>query len=418
MRQKVYAILVCIGLIIFLFSVTSAQKSSSQLKNNKKKIEQDILQTQKLLNETKKNKNATLQQAALLRKQIANRENLIYEINNELYEMELELDANEETIKELDKKLEYMKTDYSRIVYMAYKNRRSTDKLTFLLSAKNFNQMYQRIKYYTLFSLKVKDQVQEIEQVQNEIKQSNNELTAIKEGKVVLLDGKEKELRQLEIDRKAKNATANQLKKKENQLANELKKKEKKRRELDLAIKKAIEQEIMAANAKRNADKSGSNKNSGSSKGTSTEILLTPEEKIISTNFQNNKGLLPWPVAKGRTIVEYGKRPHPDVPSVTIDNKGIDILVEANEPVRAVFNGVVTATLDLMGSKVVMIRHGEYITVYQNLATVTVKKGDHVKSKQNIGTVAKASGSSTYELHFEVWKNKVNLNPSSWIASR
>lgn len=418
MRQKVCAIVGVICLILLVITIAPAQKSSSQLKNNKKKIEQDILQTQKLLNETKKDKNATLQQAALLRKQIANRENLIYEINNELYEMELEMDANEEIIREMDKKLEYMKTDYSRIVYMAYKNRRSTDKLTFLLSAKNFNQMYQRIKYYTLFSTKVKDQVVEIEKVQGEIRHSNEELTAVKEGKVMLLDGKEKELKKLEIDRKEKNATANKLKKKENQLASELKKKEKKRRELDLAIKKAIEQEILAANAKRNAAKGGSGKGTSGSKGSSTEIMLTPEEKIISTNFQNNKGSLPWPVAKGRTIVEYGKRPHPDVPSVTIDNKGIDILVEANEPVRAIFNGVVTATLELMGSKVVMIRHGEYITVYQNLATVSVKKGDNVKSKQTIGTVAKASGSSTYELHFEVWKNKVNLNPSAWIASR
>lgn len=417
MKRKVAIFTGFILLIITALSISYAQKSSSQLKNNKKKVEQEILQTQKLLNETTKNKKATLQQAALLRQQIANRENLIYEINNELYTMELEMDANEEMLKEMDRKLEYMKTDYSRAIYMAYKNRRTLNKLTFLLSAQNFNQMYRRAKYYKQFSTEVKKQITQIEQLQKEIKKSNEELSLLKDGKTILLDGKEKELRQLEIDRKAKNAAANQLKKQESQLATELKKKEKKRRELDLAIKKAIEEEIMAANAKRNAEKNKKKGEKTTSKN-SNELLLTPEEKIISTNFQNNKGHLPWPVAKGRTIVEYGKRPHPDVPSVTIDNKGIDILVEANEPVRAIFNGVVTATLDLMGSKVVMIRHGEYITVYQNLGTINVKKGDNVKSKQVIGTVAKVSGSSTYELHFEVWKNKVNLNPSAWIAGR
>jgi murein DD-endopeptidase MepM/ murein hydrolase activator NlpD len=101
-----------------------------------------------------------------------------------------------------------------------------------------------------------------------------------------------------------------------------------------------------------------------------------------------------------------------------IENRGIDILVEPGTHVRAVFDGVVTGVLDMMGTKVVMIRHGEYLSVYQNLATVNVKKGDKVTTKQVLGTVAKANGSSTYELHFEVWKNTTFLNPNSWLSNK
>ena len=135
-------------------------------------------------------------------------------------------------------------------------------------------------------------------------------------------------------------------------------------------------------------------------------------------NALNNKGKLPWPVVKGAKVSDFGHYPHPDVPSVMIDNHGIDILVDAGTPARAVFNGEVTAILDIMGTKVVMVRHGEYITVYQNLASVNVQKGNKVTTKQTLGTVAKNASSNTYELHFEVWKNNSNLNPNDWLARK
>ena len=115
---------------------------------------------------------------------------------------------------------------------------------------------------------------------------------------------------------------------------------------------------------------------------------------------------------------DFGSYPHPDVPSVMIENRGIDILVEPNTSVRAIFQGEVTGILDVMGTKVLMIRHGEYLSVYQNLASVNVKKGDKVSTKQTVGTVAKSSTNNTYELHFEVWKNNVYLNPNQWLSGR
>lgn len=409
-----------------------AQSSSAKLKNDKKKIETEIANTQKLLKQTEKNKNASLQQISVLRQQISNREALITTLNTEIFELEEELALNIKLSQDLSKKLEYMKSDYSRVVYLAYKNRKLIDKVTFLLSSENFSQMFRRIKYYSVFANNVKHQVKQIEKTQEEIKAKNEEIVQMKAEKLALLEGKEVEIKKLEMDRTATTKKAQELKQKEKQLASTLKDKQKKRKELDIAIKKAIEAEIVAANkkkaeeaakaAKAKAGKNAANTSStasGSGKGSSTNaIVLTPDEQLVSTSFVNNKGKLPWPVAKGAKVGEFGSYPHPDVPSVMIENRGIDILVEENTPVRAVFQGEVTGILDVLGTKVLMIRHGEYLSVYQNLASVNVKKGDKVNTKQTVGTVAKSTTNNTYELHFEVWKNNSYLNPNQWLSGR
>ncbi|MBR4535328.1 MAG: peptidoglycan DD-metalloendopeptidase family protein [Bacteroidales bacterium] len=410
-----------------------SQSKSAKLKNDKKKIETEIANTQKLLKQTEKNKNASLQQISVLRQQISNREALITTLNTEIFQLEEELALNVKLSQDLSKKLEYMKSDYSRVVYLAYKNRKLIDKVTFLLSSDNFSQMFRRIKYYSVFANNVKRQVELIEKTQEEIRLKNEEIVRMKAEKLALLEGKEVEIKKLEMDRTATTKKAQELKQKEKQLASTLQEKQKKRKELDVAIKKAIEAEIVAANkkkaeeaakaakAKAKANKNTSNTSSSGTSGKTTaknEIVLTPDEQLVSNSFANNKGKLPWPVAKGAKVGEFGSYPHPDVPSVMIENRGIDILVEPNTSVRAVFQGEVTGVLDVMGTKVLMIRHGEYLSVYQNLASVSVKKGDKVNTKQSVGTVARSSTNNTYELHFEVWKNNVYLNPNQWLSGR
>lgn len=403
-----------------------SQSKSAKLKNDKKKIETEIANTQKLLKQTENNKNASLQQISMLRQQISNREQLIITLETELFQLEEELAQNKKLYQELSKKLEYMKSDYSRVVYLAYKNRKLIDKVTFILSADNFSQMYRRIKYYSVFADNVKRQMELIKQTQEELIQKEVEIKQMKEEKESLLAGKEQEILKLENDKTETAKKAQELKQKEKQLASTLQEKQKKRKELDVAIKKAIEAEIVAANKKKaeEAAKAKANKSTNTSSGSSgkttakNEIMLTPDEQLVSNSFANNKGKLPWPVAKGAKVGEFGSYPHPDVPSVMIENRGIDILVEPNTSVRAVFQGEVSAVLEVMGTKVLMIRHGEYLSVYQNLASVNVKKGDKVSTKQTIGTVAKSSTNNTYELHFEVWKNNVYLNPSQWLSRK
>jgi len=394
-------------------------QTSDQLKVNKKKLETEIADTKRLIQETQKKENTSLQQITLLRKQINNREKLITELNTQIFNLEIELDLNIKLSKNLDKKLQYMKADYERVVYLAFKNRRMVDKVTFLLSADDFTQMYRRLRFYTIFSDNVKQQADEIKRMQQEIASKNAEILSIKEAKLSLLDSKENEIKSLEKDKTSKNKTLDELKKKEKQLANDLKAKQSKQKEIETAIKKAIEQEILSANKKKAEKNKTTAGASNEKKPSSTVLEYTPEEKTTGNSFANNKGKLPWPVIKGSTIISFGKYRNPDVPSVMMESNGIDILVEANTQARSVFDGVVYGVLD-MGSagKVVIIRHGEYISVYQGLSSVSVKKEDKVSIKQNIGTVGKTMGRTTYELHFEILKEFTHLDPQVWLSQK
>ena len=405
-------------------------------KKDKQKIEKEISNTQSLLKKNEKNQKASLQQIAVLRQQISNREKLITTLNQEIIRMEEEQELNQQEILKLQKKLEYMKSDYAQVVYQAYRNRNLMDKITFILAADDFSQMFRRVRFYTVFSDNVRSQADKIAKTQAELKEKNEQIIALKSEKLNVLSGKENEIKKLESDRREKTKNAEALKKQSKQLTAQLQEKQRQRRELDAAIQKAIKAEIAAANAKRAAAAAASNKgkgtaasgNTSSGKGTAAStntnprntasITLTPEERTLSNSFVSNKGSLPWPVAKGAKVGDYGNYAHPDVPSVMIENHGIDIMTDAGAPVRAIFSGEVTVVMDVVGSKVVIIRHGEYISVYQNLASVSVKKGDKVTTKQTIGTVGKNAASNTYELHFEIWKNEANLNPNTWLAKR
>lgn len=433
---KIYSKCLCVLWVAFMLLMgldvfAQGGKSSTQLKKDKQKIENEIASTQKLLKKTESNQKAAVQQASLLRQQIRNREKMIANLNSQIIQMEDEQEQNQQEIKQLERRLSYMKADYAQVVYNAYRNRRFLDKVTFILSADDFSQMFRRMRYYAIFSRSVRQQAEQIQKITAELSRKNEEIDELINDKNTTLSSKEQEIKNLENDRKKKTQNAEKLKKESQKLQAELKKKQQQRKELDAAIQRAVKAEIARANAERSKGAKSSGK-SGSSGGTasssssasstssrsSAAITMTPEERSLNTSFVNNKGKLPWPVAKGAKVSDFGNYPHPDVPSVMIENHGIDIMVESGTSVRAVFEGVVTSIMPIMGTTVVMVRHGEYLTVYQNLATVSVKNGDKVSTKQTIGTVAKNTSSNTYELHFEIWKNDRYVNPNEWLARR
>lgn len=433
---KVFRTFLLIAALLFSLPIFAQNgKSSAQLKQDKQKIEKEIANTQKLLKKNESNQKAAVQQAALLRQQIQNREKMITNLNSQIIQMEDEQEQNTQEIKQLEKRLAYMKADYAQVVYNAYRNRRLLDKVTFILAADDFSQMFRRMRYFAIFSRSVREQSERIQKTTEELTKKNEEIVMLKNDKLVTLSSKEQEIKNLENDRRKKTQNAEKLKKESQKLNADLKKKQQQRKEIDAAIQRAVKAEIAQANAERakksnksssgktsSGNKSSATTTSSSSTSTSTRataaIALTPEEATLNTSFINNKGKLPWPVAKGAKVSDFGNYPHPDVPSVQIENHGIDIMVEAGTPARAVFDGVVTGVMNIMGTTVVMIRHGEYLTVYQNLSSARVKKGDKVTTKQTIGTVAQSPTSNTYELHFEIWKNDRYVNPNEWLARK
>jgi septal ring factor EnvC (AmiA/AmiB activator) len=137
----------------------------------------------------------------------------------------------------------------------------------------------------------------------------------------------------------------------------------------------------------------------------------------VSKEFQGNRGKLPWPVKNGIITGHFGRQPHPTIPNIEIVNNGIDIQTDQGAPVRSVFEGTVVGTQYVPGfDYMVILQHGDYYTVYSNLAELSVKKGDKVAIRQNIGKVSTDSKTNTSEVHFEIWKEKTRLNPQEWVG--
>jgi len=398
-----------------LFVVLTAQKqSSAQLKKDKQNVQNQIKQKQKLLDETRKNKKATQQQLGIIRDQIATREQYMALLQNEINSLSIERERKQAESNQLNRRLTYLKEDYSRVVYNAYKNRNLKNRLLFILSAESYSQMFTRMRYYNSFASNVKRHVDEISATMETIKLKTQELALIEQEKETTMSEQEQQNYAQQKQRREIEQTQNKLKKTESNLVAEIKKKQAEQKKIDAAIKKAIEAEIAAANAKKQKKEKKENSSSSSGHSSTPTMVMTPAEQQLSSSFAGNKGKLPWPLASCAVISTYGQHPHPDAPSVSVMNNGIDLLTQSGATVKAVFNGEVRRVINCGGTNVVIIRHGEYLTVYQNLTGIKVKEGATVTTGQAIGSVSK-SASDTYELHFELLKGGTYQNPKDWL---
>lgn len=417
--SKTYRFFFFFAVMIMLFSSSfvMGQNTKAKLNEDKKKLENEIKEQKRLLEITKKNKTVSLQEIQLITNQIKKQENLIRVINDEILSLDYEIEENTKELGLLKKKLDLLIEEYRKAVYTAYKYRNVINKTGFILSSESLTQAARRISYLQEFSHLLNQQLTTIMQTQEDIKRKDTLLRQNKEEKTHLFQERNNEKQNLAKQQSEKNLIVTDLKKKETQINNNITKKINQQKQIDAAIKKIIDEEI-AASAKRNVvAKKGTTAPATAATTTTknTVISLTPEEANLALNFESNKGKLPWPVEKGTIIADFGTYSHPEVSSVMIENRGVNILTDKNAPIRAVFNGEVSRVLDMDGSKVLLIRHGNYITVYSNLSTVNVKQHDKINTKQIIGYVKSNSSDAHSELHFEIWKDKNLLNPSLWI---
>jgi len=393
--------------IFVLLSITGtlkAQDQKNRLQEDKQKIEEEIKYNSKLLEETKKSKKTSLNQLIIIKNQIASREKLIETINDEVKSVNNQISMNSEILTELQHDLDHLKDEYAKMIYFAYKNKSSFDRLMFIFASDDFNQAFRRIKYFEQYTDYRKTQVQLIVNTKVEIDSTIKVLEVHKHEKLVLLTNLEDERDMLSKERIQQNTVYQSLGKKEKELAKTIKAKEKAAKKLQKEIEKIIAEEIRLASEKSGTTKTGS-------------FALTPEEVKLSSNFEENRGGLPWPVENGVISSTFGEHFHPVLKQVKTKNNGIDVLTDENMKSRAVFEGEVTRVISIPNyNYVIMIRHGEYLTVYSNLVEVYVKKGDKVETKQNIGKVYTDKKEMRTEIHFELWKGKTLLNPANWLA--
>lgn len=414
-KQWPMHILFAVTLLLVLSSLSFAQVSKEKLQKTKKQLEDEIKYTNSLLEQTQKTKQTSLTQLLILNKQIEKRESLIETMNREIGEMEIEIGVQGMQIQKLTSELNKMKTEYARMIYYAYKNLNAYNRLMFIFSSNDFNQAFHRIKYYQQYSAYRRKQAEIIEAMQAEVTRQKRNLELSKGDKLTLVESKENEKNRLSLEKQDKDNSVKELTRKEKQLMATLKEKQKAADKLQREIEKSIAEEIAAA-AKR-AKSEVKNETKPKMETTKTEIMLTPKEMELSNSFATNKGKLPWPSEKGIITGLFGEHPHPVLKYVKVRNNGIDISTVAGAGARAVFKGKVSRVMSFPNlNKVVIIRHGEFLTVYSNLETVIVKEGEEVATKQIIGTVHTNTEDSRTEIHFEIWLGKTIQNPQEWLA--
>lgn len=421
-------VLIALGLLLSGFFL-SAQSNKKELESRKNQLQKEIDQANKLLNQTKKNKRLSLSQLVALNNKIAKREEMIATINAELKELSNQIEGNEREINKLEGELTQLKKEYAQMVYVAWKNRNAYDKIMFLFSSRDFNQAYKRIRYFQQYADYRKMQAAMIDSTKAHILDNNKKLGERKMAQNNLLDSKENEKQKLTKEKSQKEEALVGLQKREKQLKADLKKKQSDANKLNAAIKRIIEEEVRKAReeaAKAAAAKPKPKPKPSDPKVKTTvepskpekepmKLMLTPEAEKLSNSFEANKNKLPWPVAEGVISGWFGEHDHPVLKGIKVKNNGIDITTRPGASSRAIFDGEVSGVVSIPGAgKAVIIRHGEYLTVYSNLQETNVKRGDKVKTKQVIGSVM-ADEDGKGEIHFEIWKGSVLLNPTAWI---
>ncbi|MDA9139848.1 peptidoglycan DD-metalloendopeptidase family protein [Flavobacteriaceae bacterium] len=380
-----------------------SSKQQKQLEAQRLQLKNEIKQINSLLfSNTKTRKNA-LSEVEDLQVKLNVRSKLIKVTNQQANLLTRRIGLNERTIADQRKELESLKAEYAKMIQKSYASKSLQNRLMFLFSSENFLQAYKRIQYLKQYARYRRKQGIAIAEKTTLLQELNKTLTQEKATKLALVEENRAVQEELEKERKQQQNLIKTLKRKERSLASQIAKKQKQRKAIDREINRLIREAIAA-----------SNKAAGK-KGNKT-FQLTPESKLIAANFQANKGRLPWPLKKGVVIQGFGRQQHPVVKTTTIQSNGVVLATEASAQVRAVFEGEVMSVIVIKGSNPsVLIRHGNFITLYTNLAKLYVKKGEKVAAKQPIGEVFTNQQTGKTQLQFGIFNNVKALNPKDWV---
>ena len=396
--------------LIFLLTISFSWSQVSQqekLEQRKAKILRDIREKEEQLHNVQSKEKTVTKQLVLQTEKIKLKEKLIKTTEKQTKLLSNDMYINQININRLKRELVLLKEDYANMIVKSYKSRSEQSRAMFLLSSENFLQAYKRAQYMKQYASYRKVQGEEIKNKTRELEGYNEKISVQKTEKQKLLEENQKEKTELEKEKQVQQELAKSIKKDKKQIIAEIKKKQQETRAIDNQIQKLIKAAIAAANKKTaeanrktaeanrktapNSPKTVSVETSNAASKaieTSTKIVLTSEGQLIANNFKANKGKLPWPVEKGFVSLPYGDQPHPVYKTLVVHNSGVEITTDQGANARAVFGGEVISVMILSPvNKAVMIQHGDYFTVYQNLSSVNVSKGDKVSTKQTIGRI-------------------------------
>jgi septal ring factor EnvC (AmiA/AmiB activator) len=399
----------------------SQDSQQEKLEERKTQIQKEIRENEKLLQSVKKKEKSAVNIVIIQSTKIKLKEKLINTTEKQTKLLSNDMYINQMQINKLKRELLILKEDYAKMIVKSYKSRSSESRAMFILSSESFLQAYKRAQYMKQYTGYRKMQGEEIKVKTNELSTFNDKLSVQKTAKQKLIAENVKERLSLEKEKQQQVKLVNVLKKDKNKIAREIGKKQQEYRIIDRQINKLIREAIAAANRKAALEKAKANPGTSVSKTavSSSKIELTPEAKIIADNFRANKGRLPYPVEKGYISLGYGNQTHPLFNTITVHNSGVEITTDRGATARAVFGGEVTSVIILSPvNRAVMIQHGDYFTVYQNLTSVNVNKGDKVSIKQNIGTVRTNGETGKTIIKFLILQNTSYNDPEGWLSGR
>ncbi|MDD2675338.1 MULTISPECIES: murein hydrolase activator EnvC family protein [Flavobacterium] len=399
----------------------SQESQQEKLEERKAQIQKEIRENEKLLQSVKKKEKSAVNVVIIQSTKIKLKEKLINTTEKQTKLLSNDMYINQVQINKLKKELAELKEDYAEMIVKSYKSRSSESRAMFLLSSENFLQAYKRAQYMKQYTGYRKMQGEEIKTKSNKLTDFNQKLNVQKTAKQKLIAENEKERLSLEKEKKEQLKLVNVIQKDKKKIAQEIKKKQQEYRTIDRQINKLIREAIAAANRKAALEKAKANPSAPVSRAavSSSKIELTPESKIIADNFRANRGRLPYPVEKGYVSLGYGNQTHPLFNTITVHNSGVEITTDKGASARAVFGGEVTSVIVLSPvNKAVMIQHGDYFTVYQNLSSVNVSKGDKVSIKQSLGKVRTNGETGKTIIKFLILQNTTYNNPEGWLSPR
>lgn len=447
----------CRTVLILLISAgcstsISAQKdgknnNTNQLVSKQKKIKEEIREINEILQVTKSNKKSSIGRLVNINMKLEKRQELIQTINQQISQINRDIKGNEAQVTALTANLEKLKKEYARMIVFAQRNQDAYSVLMFIFAAENFSQAYSRLKYVQQYSEFRKKQAIEITETQTRLMARLTELRQQRQEKNSLLGIEEEEKKTLSSEKEEQEQVLTELQKKEKELKAELEKKKQETIQLQAEIRRQIEIEMkrkadeaaeearqLALRKEREAKELEAQRKRDQKKNTTVPAKVikepAPEKPLpdpaelseaavaLSADFSNNRGKLPWPITKGIICESYGEHEHPAIKGFMMFNNGLEICSSKGSQARAVFAGEVTSiAISPTGGKLVIIRHGEYLSVYCNLEHILVKTGDKVALKQPIATVMYDEDEGKASMNFQIWKGQKTMDPGGWLLN-
>lgn len=398
-----------------------------------KTLRKEISDMQKQLEQTTSKKKEDLEQVEILKEKIEKREALITNYSNQIGNLEEDINGTEKDIESQTEQVEKMKKDYAQMLRTTYSNLALQNEVVFLISSSSFNEAVSRYHYLRRISDYRRKQTEELDQYIHDLENKKTDLELNKKKKEGLLQAQSQQKEKLQSEKEETDKVIAQLGDKEKKMRRYVELKNKAAQALNSRIQKIIEDEIKSARkkaedaalaAKKKAQAEARAKNNGTTVTTINKnpartetILMSPKDQALTSDFASNKGKLPWPVAKGTIVGAFGKHEHATLKGVFIENNGLDIQAAEGVNGRAIFAGSVVSIFTLPTTQTcIIIKHGEYFTVYSNIAEAKVKTNDNVITKQILGTLYTDKNDAQPKIHLEIWKGKDKLNPAEWIS--